>query len=81
MKKLAMLFAVIIMAAVVYEKASHKEATGDLFWANVEALAIGELNYPEGECFGSGSVTCPRTGAQVLYAWGMQNVEPEYEDQ
>lgn len=75
MKNVAMLFAVALIAAIVFEKASYQEAKGELFWENVEALATGELDYPEGWCFGSGDFTCPATGVKVAYALGRQDLE------
>ena len=64
-----------VLAAVVFEKASYQqEANDDLVWRNVEALATGEIDHPEGRCYGSGTVKCPDTGDMVKYALGKKNL-------
>lgn len=64
MKKIILVFAVIILAVLAIGKNSNKEVMDELLLDNVEALADGEY---DGEwCIGIGNLSCD-TGEKVEY--------------
>ena len=65
MKKVSVLFTVVIvMAVMAWEKTSERSVESEFLLDNVEALAAGEFGHDV--CLGSGNVTCS-TGEKVEY--------------
>lgn len=64
MKKMILVFVVVLIAVLAIGKNSNKEMVGEILLDNVEALANGE--YAGESCFGGGNVTC-HTGEKVEF--------------
>lgn len=74
MKKVGLLFMVVLVATVIVGKVSRQgEVANELLMSNIEALAANEdIHYTD--CAGSGSVDCP-DGTKVAYVLGLYNLE------
>lgn len=77
MKKLIYTVAVITAATLIYLKANEcrNAGTNDIVLANVEALALNEIDTAAYVCFGTGNITCPTTGKPVAGYYKVRKLE------
>ncbi|MDR1221451.1 MAG: hypothetical protein LBL07_01045 [Tannerella sp.] len=69
MKKKLLLFAGMLAIGIIAAFNIHvvENEAGDIRLQNIEILSFGENEYPN--CFVTGSLNCPISGAKVRYIW------------